>query len=50
MMGVDPYSIVDVPEEDYLIKSAMLRKAIELHTEEVQITARLIGQAIAQSL
>ena len=47
-MGVDPYSIVDQDDETYLIKVAMLRKAVELRAEEIKATANLTAQAIAQ--
>jgi hypothetical protein len=47
-MGVDPYKFVDVEDEEYLIKAAMLRKAIELRNEEIKTQAVLIGEQIAQ--
>lgn len=49
-MGVEPFSIIDQDDETYLIKVAMLRKAIELRTEEIKGTAALIGQAITQGI
>ena len=42
-MGVDPFTFVDVEEEEYLIKAAMLRKALELRNEELEVTAKLIA-------
>jgi hypothetical protein len=39
---------VDQDDETYLIKVAMLRKAVELRTEEIKATASLTAQAISQ--
>lgn len=47
-MGIDPYKFVDVSDEEYLIKAAMLRKAIELKNDEIKAHAALIGEQIAQ--
>ena len=50
LMGVEPYTVIDVDDETYLIKAAMLRKAVELRTQEIQATAQLTAQALQVSL
>lgn len=47
-MGIDPFTFVDVTDDEYLIKAAMLRKAIELKNEEIKASAMLVGEQIAQ--
>ena len=47
-MGVDPFTFVDVEDDEYLIKAAMLRKAIEIKNDDTQVLASLIGEQIAQ--
>ena len=46
LLGVDPYSVIDQDDETYLIKAAMLRKAVELRTEEIKATAQLTAQSL----
>ena len=50
MMGVDPYSFVDVDEEEYIIKAAMLRKAVELRAEEAKAIAKLTALELRNAL
>lgn len=50
LMGIEPYSIIDNDDETYLIKVAMMRKALLLRNDEIEATATLIGRSVAQHL
>ena len=50
LLGLDPYSIINQENEDYLIRAAILRKALELRTQEIKALAALTGQSVALHL
>ena len=47
-MGRDPLDFLDTTPEEYLIRIAMLRKAIELRDTNQEYLADMIGVKIAQ--
>ena len=51
LMGVDPYNFVDLTDgDDFLIKTAMLRKAMEFKAQENEQLAAMIGVNVAKLL
>ena len=47
-MGRDPADFLDVTSEEYLIRIAMLKQAIEIRSKENEDLADAIGIRIAQ--
>lgn len=54
MFGIDPHSIVNQGDGDYIINLALLKKAIELQAkqkvDEIEILSKLIGHEVLQGL
>lgn len=48
-MGVDPYTFIDQGHEDFIIRTAMLRKAVELTTEQRRIELEAQAHMIANT-
>ena len=42
-LGLDPYAFLDQENDDYLIRIAMLNKALELDDERLKFLAEAIG-------